>query len=167
MDLLIEQVFGYVLTDVNVGFSQAYRTQKVLPLAMSIPGVVGGEPWGEALGSVLTADGSTGTQVSIIAPPANSTLIEPTMTTGRWLVPEDEHAIVIGNHLLAVRPELKVGDQVTIDIDGEQHEWTIVGMYRMGGTAIPPIIYTNQEYFSKVTGQINQATNCAPGDRPT
>ncbi len=154
--LLIDQVFGYVLTDVNVGFSQAYRTQKVLPLALSIPGVVDGESWGQALGSVLTEDGSTGTQVSIIAPPANSTLIEPTMTEGRWLVPEDENAIVIGNHLLAERPELKVGDQVTIDIDGEQREWTIVGLYRMGGTAIPPIIYSNQEYFSKVTGQVNR-----------
>lgn len=154
--LLIDQVFGYVLTDVNVGFNQSYRTQKVLPLALNVPGVVAGESWGEALGSVLTEDGSTGTQISFIAPPANSTLIEPTISEGRWLVPEDENAIVIGNHLLAERPELRVGDRVTIDIDGEQREWTIVGTYRMGGTVIPPIIYTNQEYFSRVTGQVNQ-----------
>ena len=159
MALLIEQVFGYVLTDVNVGFQQPYRLQKVLPLAMSIPGVVDGEYWGEMLASVMTADGSTGTQVSFIAPPADSTLIEPTMTEGRWLLPEDESAIVIGNHLLAVRPELRVGDQVTIDIEGEEREWTIVGVYRMGGTVIPPIIYTNQEYFSKLTGGQNQVSN--------
>jgi putative ABC transport system permease protein len=151
MNLAINEIFGYLLSDINLSFTQYQRLQKVLPVVMNTPDVVDAEAWGSASGSVLTEDSSTSTEITLLAPPAQSTLIDPTLTSGRWLLPEDENAIVIGNHLIAVRPELKVGDEVTIDIDGETNTWKIVGIYRMAGNVIPPILYTNREYFSRLT----------------
>jgi putative ABC transport system permease protein len=78
-------------------------------------------------------------------------LIDPTLTAGRWLQPGDENAIVIGNHLTAVRPELKVGDEVTLEIESETSVWKIVGIYRMAGNVAPPIVYTNREYLAELT----------------
>ncbi len=153
----INETFGYVLSDVTVSFGQPYRLQKVQSMAMSVPGVVNAEAWGGALGSLLSDDESTGTQVQILAPPAKSTFIKATLTSGRWLVPEDQNAIVIGNHLIAVRPELKVGDDVVIDIDGVKNTWKIVGTYRFIGNAIPPLLYANNEYLSKITHTQNLA----------
>jgi putative ABC transport system permease protein len=113
LNVAINETFGYILSDVNVSFGRAYRLQRVLPMALEVPGVVEAEAWGGALGSVLRPGEDTGTQVSLLAPPADSTLIKASITSGRWLTPQDENAIVIGNAMLAARPELKVGDDVT------------------------------------------------------
>lgn len=159
MDTAIKQTLGYILSDVNLSFSQPYRLQKVVPIALSIPGVVSAEAWGAANAQVLIPGSENSTQVTVLAPPANSTLIKPTLTSGRWLRPEDENAIVIGNHMTAVRPELGVGDQITMTIDGKNTSWIIVGTYRMAGNVIPPLLYTNYEGLSKAMGQVAQATD--------
>ena len=157
MNTSIKETFGYILSDVTVGFGRAYRLQKVQDMALSVPGVVKAEAWGGALGSLLQPGEETGTQVQFLAPPSDSTLIKASITSGRWLLPEDQNAIVIGNHLIAVRPELKVGDEVEIDIDGVKNSWKIVGIYRFIGNAIPPLIYTNNDYLSKITHTQNMA----------
>jgi putative ABC transport system permease protein len=158
MDVAIQQTFGYILADVNLFLDRPYRIQKLRPLVMKVPGVVGVEGWGGANAEVLTADQLTATQVSIYAPPGNSDLIDPTLTSGRWLLPQDENALVIGNHLTRLRPELKVGDQVLISINGQENYWNIVGIYQMAGNVTPPIIYANNEYLSRLLGEIDTVT---------
>lgn len=156
MNLAIENTLGYVLSDINVGFNQFYRYQRLEPLLHNVPGIVKAEGWFSSLAEVLTADQTTSTQVSIIGIPSDSTLIRPTLTSGRWLTPEDENGLVIGNHLIAVRPELKVGDEVTINIQDRKIKWRIIGIYQMAGTVIPPIVYTNYDYMAKMLGQIGR-----------
>jgi len=156
MSVAITETLGYLLSDVNVGFNQAYPIQRLQSIARSHPEVELAEGWSGANGEVLNADQTTSTQVGVYAPPANSSLIDPTLTAGRWLLPEDENALVIGNHLLAARPELKVGDTITMSIDGREHDWRIVGVYRMAGNVVPPIVYANYEYLARITGQVNR-----------
>jgi putative ABC transport system permease protein len=156
MDIAIGQTLGYILTDVNIGFNQAYRMDKLEPIARSIPGVTHVEGWGQIIGEVLTADGTTSTQVLMYAPPADSTLIKPTLTSGRWLLPEDENAVVIGNHMQKARPELKVGDTITFSYEGKESDWVIVGTYKMAGNVIPPILYVNYEHFMSSIGLVGR-----------
>ncbi len=159
MDASIKETLGYVLSDVNVSFGRVYRLQKVQSMAMRVPGVVSAEAWGGALGSLMMPDEQSGTEIQILAPPADSTLIKASLTSGRWLLPGDQNAIVIGNHLLAVRPELKVGDEVVLDIDGVKNNWTIVGTYRFIGNAVPPLLYANNDYLSRITHTQNMAAS--------
>jgi len=156
MNKVIGDTLGYILSDVNVGFSQFYRSERLIPMARSVPGVVSVEGWISGVGQVLTEDGTTSTQIQFLAPPANTTLVKPVITSGRWLLPEDENGIVIGNHLLAARPELKVGDVITLDIDNRESDWHIVGIYQMAGTVIPPIVYANYEYMARELGSIGR-----------
>jgi putative ABC transport system permease protein len=150
MNSAINETFGYLLSDVNVGFSQSQRLDKVLPLARSVPGVVNAEAWDEVLASLLMPDGKSGTEVWIYAPPSSSTMIDPTLTGGRWLLPEDENAVVIGNHIQKARPELKIGDTIQVDIDGDVSSWVIVGTYRMAGNIGTPIMYANNDYLGRL-----------------
>jgi putative ABC transport system permease protein len=145
MNGAIEEVIGYILSDVNIAFDRPYRMEELNPILEGIPGIVSVEAWGDASGTVMIPGTDSGNQVALIAPPADSTMIDPTLTAGRWLVPDDENAIVIGNHLTAVRPELKVGDQITLDIYGQKSVWTIVGIYRMAGNNPTPLLYVNKE----------------------
>ena len=171
INVSITQTFGYILSDVNVSFDRPHRIQKLAPLAMSVPEVVGVEGWGMSMAEVLSDDKSTAVEVAIYAPPAKSTLIKPTMTAGRWLLPEDENALVIGNHLLKERPDLEVGDEVVIQIDNRETTWRVVGTYKMAGNIIPPIVYTNYEYLTRVRNEIDRVSNLrvvtAPQDAAT
>ena len=155
-DKTMQDVEKYFLADINISFNRAYRYDKVAALAESVPGVKSVEGWMSMGGEIVSADETTANELAFIAPPAESTLIEPILTEGRWLMPGDENAIVIGNHLLSVRPDLKVGDWVTMRIQNQESEWQIVGIYNIPGNVIPPLVYANYEYLSRLVN--------APGD---
>src|SRR5204862_3160309 len=138
--------------DINVSFSHAYRFDKVAAIAESIPGVESVEGWLEYGGTLKMGDEKTGTQIVFFAPPSTSTLLDPVITSGRWLTTGDENAIVIGNHLLRIFPDLKVGDWLTIKIDNKETKWHIVGTYTITGNVNPPLLYVNYEYLSHLVG---------------
>ena len=158
MDVEIEKALGYILSDVNISFNQPMRTERVIPLALSVPGVVHVEPWAGTNTGLLSADRSTSTEIGLLAPPSNSILVESTMASGRWLQDGDENALVIGNTILTQRPELKVGDQVYIDINGRETEWVIIGVYSTAGNSIPPLVYADYDYVSRLLGQVDQTS---------
>lgn len=155
-DKVINDIQGYFLADINVSLGHAYRYDKVASMAASIPGVKSVEGWMEYPGTLIRDDKEAGTQIVLVAPPSNSTLISPIITAGRWLSPGDENAIVIGNHLLNIFPNLRIGDWLTIKIDEKETRWHIVGFYTITGNVNPPLLYVNYEYFSKLTDQPGQ-----------
>lgn len=156
-DQTIEDIQGYFLADVNIAFDRGYRYDKVASIAEDIPGVVASEGWLEYTGTVEFSEEQAGTQIVFVAPPSTSILIDPIITSGRWLQPGDENAIVIGNHLLQVYPDLKVGDRLPIDIDGKKTDWLIVGIYSITGNVSPPLLYVNYEYLSALVGEPQMA----------
>jgi putative ABC transport system permease protein len=149
----MDQVQGYFLADIKISFSHGYRFEKVDQLAATVPGVESSEGWMLLNGELKPLSGETPTEIAFVAPPSDSTLIKPIITAGRWLIPGDENAVVIGNHLLKVRPDLKVGDWITVDLFGHETRWKIVGQYIMPGNVNPPLLYTNYEYLSRVVNQ--------------
>lgn len=156
-DKTIEDIQGYFLADINIAFDRGYRFDKVANVAQSIPGVVSAEGWLEFTGTLEMGEDQAGTQILFVAPPSTSILIDPIITSGRWLEPGDENAIVIGNHLLQIFPDLKIGDWLTIDIDGKDTKWQIVGVYSITGNISPPLLYVNYEYLSVLVGQPEMA----------
>ena len=155
-DKTIRDIQGYFLADINISFGRSYRFDEVAPIAQSIPGVSSVEGWAEYPGTLISDEKAAGTQILFVAPPSTSTLIDPVITSGRWLKTGDENAIVIGNHLLKIFPDLKVGDWLTIKIDNKETKWHIVGTYSITGNVSPPLLYVNYEYLSHVVGQPGQ-----------
>ena len=155
-DRTIEDIQGYFLADINTSFGRYYRFEEVASLAESIPGVSSVEGWTEYPGTLVSDEDAAGTQILFVAPPSTSTLIDPVITAGRWLTTGDENAIVIGNHLLNIFPDLKVGDWLTIKIDGKETKWHIIGFYTITGNVSPPLLYVNYEYLSKLVGAPGQ-----------
>jgi len=115
------------------------------------------EGWTEYTGTLISSKkDEAGTQIVFMAPPSTSTLIDPIITAGRWLTTGDENAIVIGNHLLNIFPDLKVGDWLTIKIDNKETKWHIVGVYSITGNTNVPLLYVNYEYISRLVGAPGQ-----------
>jgi len=155
-DKTIEDIQGYFLADINVSFGRYYRFKEVAALAESIPGVDSVEGWTEYPGTLIRDEEEAGTQILFVAPPSTSTLIDPVITAGRWLTTGDENAIVIGNHLLNMFPDLKIGDWLRIKIDDKETRWHIVGFYSITGNVNPPLLYVHYEYLSQIIGAPGQ-----------
>jgi putative ABC transport system permease protein len=156
-DKTIQDIQGYFMADINISFGRYYRYDEVAAIAENIPGVSSVEGWTEYPGTLISDQKEeAGTQILFVAPPSTSTLIDPVITAGRWLTTGDENAIVIGNHLINIFPDLKVGDWLTIKIDDKETKWHIVGIYSITGNVNPPLLYVNYEYISQVVGAPGQ-----------
>jgi len=155
-DKVMQDVQGYFLADINVSLNQIYSNRLISNVAHSIQGVEGVEGWLTIEGQLKKPDGKKVDTIAFVAPPSNSTLIKPMMVSGRWLRPGDRDKIVIGNHLQAIRPDLKIDDWVEIKVNGKKTKWQIIGFYRMPGNVNPPLIYTNYEYLSHLIGMPNK-----------
>jgi putative ABC transport system permease protein len=119
-----------------------------------VEGVKAIEGWGYVNSQLLSLDEKTSDSLDIIALPENDKLVKPVIVQGRWLLPGDENAIVIGNAVQKVRPDLKVGDIVTLKIDKYHYQFNIVGVFRRTGTW--PVAYANNKYINQIVHQPNQ-----------
>jgi len=165
--LALDKTFGYTLADVNVNFSRPYRLERLQKALKGVEGVISMEGWTFESAQIMRVDGETGNDVQVIAPPSNSKLIEPSMTEGRWLLPEDQNALVVGNHYLKIRPETKVGDVVQIRIGEKEFPFQIVGIYEMAGSPAEPMVFTNFEYLSVLMNKVGQVSSLrVVTDRP-
>jgi len=155
-DHVMAEIQGYFLADINVSFTGNYPFNTVNKIASAVPGVDRTEGWLVYNGKILSPDGEQEDGIAFVAPPSDSTLIQPSLVEGRWILPGDKNVIVIGNQLLAIRPDLKVGDWVTIKVDEKKIRWQIIGIYRMPGNVVPPLVYTSYEYLSYQVGMTGQ-----------
>ena len=152
-DVTMKEIQGYVLANINVYFDQPYRFTRIENMLRTTPGIKNVEGWISARGDLQYPDADTKTNILFFGPPADSTQIKPIITAGRWLQPGDQNALVIGNHLTKLFPDLQVGDQLAVKIGDQQTVWNIVGFYRLVGNVNPPIVYANYAYLAKVLGQ--------------
>ena len=152
-----DDVFGYNAYDVKVVFDGLYAIDQIERKAAAVPGVTGVESWHSRFVHRRRPGGGESNAIELVAPPAASAFVKPILEHGRWLLPEDENAIVLNGDVLREEPDLRVGDEVRLTVDGEDTAWRVVGLVRgqLGG----PIAYVNQEYLAKLVGESGEARN--------
>ena len=95
LDGLINQGLDYYQFDVQIQLQQPYRTSRIEQVVRSLRGVAHVEGWLGAQVTPLLPNGSEGDALALTALPHDSAMVQPTLTAGRWLLAEDENAIVI------------------------------------------------------------------------
>lgn len=157
---LIEQGLDYFQFDVQIQFERPYRTQSVEQIARSLSGVDIVEGWLGAQAVPKLPNGKDGDTLTLTALPSDSKMVNPTLTSGRWLLPGDENAIVISQNVLQSQPDLKVGDALKLEIGDKESDWVIVGVARvLGGPPNQIPIYANYPYFAKLTADVNKSSS--------
>jgi putative ABC transport system permease protein len=156
LDQKVEDITHYFNADVNLEFEKNYRIAEVQQIAENLPGVVRVEGWGTAMAYLLDSDGEIIDKTIIIAPPAGSNLVEPTLLEGRWLLPGDQKAITVNEAFWSDYPNLHVGDSLRLKIDGNEDDWLIVGVFQYTGIQ-ELFAYTNYEPLAMVTNEPGQA----------
>lgn len=147
---------SYFLADVTVDFDDPYRLREIRQVASQVPGVVEVEGWQYASPEILFPDGSVVDNISLLAPPAESNLVNPILIEGRWLHPEDVRKLTVSESVLEELPDLKAGDIMRLKINGQEEDWQVVGIFKFVGQQ-GIIGYAPYEYISRMNTLPNQA----------
>ena len=151
----LDGMFQYVDYDIVVGFQKEHRLGQLEQEALRVPGVTAAEGWRFDTGRRMRGDDTEGESLQIRGVPAGSALIRPTVTAGRWLLPDDENAIVVNTMFLKDEPDVEVGSILKLKINGRETEWQVVGI--AAGTPPVALLHVNYPYLARLMGAIDRA----------
>jgi len=158
MDSTVSAKFNAARYDVQFGFSRPYSVELVEKTILEVPGVEDLESWGGAKTAMVYEDGTRGNKINLVAPPAESRLMSSLpLVDGRWLRASDGNALVVNHALLAKEPSLKVGNEVVLNINGQDSTWQVVGVVQE--IMALPTAYATNEYFTTLTNLDGSAQN--------
>lgn len=88
--------------------------------------------------------------LTLLGVPPQTKMVRFPVTSGRWLAEGDTDAIVLTPKLVTEIPGVKVGDHVTLSLDGKPVSWSVVGIaLEVGGGASA---YVSKAGFDKASG---------------
>ena len=151
----IDETYDYIKYDIVVSMERGYRVNQLERETLTVPGVAIAEAWRFDSARRVRHDGTESQPLAIRAPRADTPLVNPTVTEGRWLLPEDENAIVVNTYLLKDEPDIGVGDEITLKLGREETAWLVVGI--VGKTPPMPMVFVNQPYYAELTGAVGRA----------
>jgi putative ABC transport system permease protein len=152
----LDEALTYWNYDIEVDFDHSHRIEEIERMAMNIPGVAEAESWIGNTARRKRPDGHEGPNISVLGTPAETDLIQPTILEGRWLLPDDENAIVLNTEVIKEEPDIKLGDEITLTIEGRENTWRVVGIVRAVMTG--RIGYANYPYFARTIRYIGRSS---------
>ena len=126
----IAQIGNYFLADVTLDFDRPYRLSEIEMVARQVPGVTDIEGWAFAGAEVLYPDDTVAENLTILAPPVDSTLVSPILIAGRWLRVDDRRGLAFSESILERFPHLRPGDSLRLKVNGETETWEVVGLFK-------------------------------------
>jgi putative ABC transport system permease protein len=153
----LDRLFAARKFDLTVSFASLYPLDRALRAVRGTPGVVRAEGWIQTEGSIAApgdaavtatghAPGSLGPphgagtdRFTVVALPADTTLLEPDVAEGRRLQAGDADAVLVNTRLAARLPQLRVGREVALQIGHRRGAWRVIGVAREAFS--PPTAY--------------------------
>jgi putative ABC transport system permease protein len=151
----LDNWLNYFQFDVDVQFDRDYRVERIRRETLKIPGVVEVETWGFYNTRRQRPDGSDSDNIMLMAPPAETRLVKPAIVAGRWLRPSDQKAVVINTLALRDEPDLHVGSELVLKIEGREEKFQVVGVAT--GGVMMPTIFVSYPDFARAAHRVGQA----------
>jgi putative ABC transport system permease protein len=158
MSAFMDQLTMHFLGDVTLRFNQPYQITRIEKAVMSIPGVTSIEGWGGVGTEIWDRDDNVVENMIIIAPPTNTTLLDPDILAGRWLYPGEENALVVADSIYKTYPDLQPGDTILVKVPGQRvADWTVVGIFRFVSMVGDILAYGDYDYIADILDLPNRA----------
>ena len=123
-----ESIFAANRYDFSLRMAVPGDAEALEGVVRAVDGVAGVEAWTGVRAAIDHGDGTVGNAFIITAPPAATQLLQPELEEGRWLRPDDRHAMVIGRGMQRAEPLLRAGTTVRLVVAGVTDDWEIVGV---------------------------------------
>jgi putative ABC transport system permease protein len=144
----VDDAFHFWGYDVEIDFGRIYRTELIQQESFAVPGVVGVENWSSAGVRRVRPDGTTSDNLFVNGVPVPSEVIHPSVTQGRWLLPEDENAIVVNADVLKNEKDIQVGSDIVLRLETEETHWRVVGLIKSSLSGAR--LFANYAYASRI-----------------
>lgn len=153
----VTDLIQYMHFDVMLSFDRPYRSEEVQNRAAAVPGAIRTDTLLQFSALRVRPDGneSTGLNMFGVHLDDRALLRSPAISEGRWLLSEDENAIVVDSGILQKEPDLGLGDKVILKINEQEYSFKIVGV--SVGSTFASFIYGNYAYLSRITDRIGEA----------
>ena len=152
----VDDMIAWFNTDLMITLDRSYRSERIRQEAQQVSGVVGTDVWLQESTRMVRPDGSESGMMYMFAPTVTdaSQIVSPALVAGRWLLPDDENAVVVPSVLLRDEPHLTLGGDIVLKIDGRERSLKIVGTYV--GTSFAAMIFTPYDYMARITNRVGQ-----------
>jgi putative ABC transport system permease protein len=155
LDQTVDDLMRWWGFDAIVYLARPYRTEKITQTALATPGVAAADTWVQLPARRIRPDGTEGDNIYFFVPRPDSPLVpSPKMIAGRWLLPEDENAVVLNALTLKDEPDVTVGSDIVLKIMGRERPYRVVGIC-MG--VMVSMGYAPYPYVSRTTGMVGLA----------
>jgi putative ABC transport system permease protein len=152
----IGQIGKYFRADVTLDFDRAYRLQEIEKTVMKVDGVTLVEGWQFASGELMDDQENVLENITLLAPPAESKLVQPILVDGRWLRVDDVRKMAVSEGLKKTYPDLMAGDYVNMRINGRDEVWQVIGLFKFVDQE-GILGYAPFEYISDMNNQANRS----------
>ena len=177
----LDTVFGTRKYHLSLSLGELVSFESVERAVLGVPGVVHAEGWittegrlldhrpvssseGESPGAHDATHLRSGTSASsgarsfpMVALPAGTTLLEPSIVEGRGLGSDDLRSLLVNTTLAASYPELKVGEVIEVQMGPVKAAWRVVGVAREPFS--PSVAYVPLAFFEQVGGHAGMANS--------
>lgn len=150
----VDDMVAWFNTDLLITLDRSYRAERIRQEALRIPGVTGTDIWLQTSTRMVRPDGSEGSMMYMFAPTVSesSQIVSPALVAGRWLLAQDQNAVVVPSALLHDEPHLRLGGQIVLKIEGKERSFKIVGTYI--GTSFAAMIFSPYDYMARITNHV-------------
>ena len=131
----VDLLFAPQRFDLALRLAGRYPAAAVASAARGVDGVATFESWRGARAALSHGGGVLGNTFPLVAVPVPSRLLAMKPLAGRWLRADDGRALVVNRRLLADEPELALGREVPLLVDGRETRWRVVGVVESGPSA--------------------------------
>jgi putative ABC transport system permease protein len=150
---IVDDFLEYFSYDAQIVFTRAHRATQIDEAAESVEGLSKLEYLDVAYAYRIRADEGESPIMQIIATPVDTEMFKPQIIKGRWLLPEDDNAIVLNTEVIKSEPDIDVGDEIVLRIEGREITWHVIGIYQ-GLSILGLSGHANYDYFSRVVHRI-------------
>ena len=160
MKHFMAQLGQHFIADVTLELERPYRRVKVEQALYELPGVEYVEGWSGAIAEILNADDTVAENMIVVAPPVESTLVDPEMVAGRWLEQEGQREVVVADSIYLTYPDLQPGDVLRLRMPGKREEaWTIAGVFRFTNQLDDVFGYAPYDTISRIYNMPDQSAS--------
>jgi len=146
----LDEATAYRDYDLRLDFGESYPAEDVIREATAVPDVKRAEGFSFTTRAICECDGDS-QNISVFALSPSSTMFHPPVSEGRWLLPDDENNVVINMALQRDQPEIAVGDDIRVHIEGRETTVHVVGVFdEIVGT---PGFYVNLPFYAHLIGE--------------
>lgn len=140
--------------DLIIMLEKSYRDDYVVREAQKVSGVKHIESWRQQNVRRVYEDEGESLNIVLNALPPDTTMMNPDIITGRWLLPKDQNAIVLSSGVLNKDPDIAVGDEIVLKINNEDIVWQVVGISK--GFGPQREAYVHYDYYGRVVGEVSK-----------